>query len=129
MIDQYLTQGGRLLALFNKLSIAHGETGLEKILAKWGVYVSTNIGPVLFSNGAGYKNLEVDRLLDAAAASADRAERAKLYGQMQQLLTDDVPYFWLIDSQGYRAYRATYQGFRTSGGNILEAAWTTGAGR
>lgn len=43
MIDQYLTQGGRLLALFNKLSIAHGETGLEKILAKWGVYVSTNI--------------------------------------------------------------------------------------
>ena len=93
------------------------------------VYVSTNIGPVLFSNGAGYRNPEVDRLLDAAAASADRAERARLYGQMQQILTDEVPYFWLIDSRGYRAYRATYQGFRTSGGNILEAAWTTGAGR
>jgi gliding motility-associatede transport system auxiliary component len=43
MIDQYLTQGGRLLALFNKLSIDHGDTGLEKILAKWGVNVSTNI--------------------------------------------------------------------------------------
>ena len=43
MIDQYLTQGGRLLALFNVLSLSHGETGLEKILAKWGVNVSTNI--------------------------------------------------------------------------------------
>ncbi len=48
---------------------------------------------------------------------------------MQQILTEDLPYFWLIDSQGYRAYRANYQGFRTSGGNILEAAWTTGPGR
>jgi peptide/nickel transport system substrate-binding protein len=93
------------------------------------VYVSTNIGPILFSNGAGYRNPEVDRLLDAAAASADRAERARLYAQMQQILTEDLPYFWLIDSQGYRAYRANYQGFRTSGGNILEAAWTTGPGR
>jgi hypothetical protein len=43
MIDQYLTQGGRLLALFNGLWLSHGETGLERILTKWGVEVSTNI--------------------------------------------------------------------------------------
>jgi len=43
MIDQYLTQGGRLLALFNKFSISRGGTGLERIMAKWGVNVSTNI--------------------------------------------------------------------------------------
>jgi gliding motility-associatede transport system auxiliary component len=40
-IDQYLTQGGRLLALFNPTSINReggGEkTGLDKVLAKWGV--------------------------------------------------------------------------------------------
>ncbi len=93
------------------------------------VYVSTNIGPVLFSNGAGYRNPEVDRLLDAAAASAERAERAGLYAQMQQILTEDLPYFWLIDSRGFRAYRTNYQGFRTAGGNVLETAWTTGPGR
>jgi len=40
LIDQYLAQGGRLFALFNAL---RGETGLERILAKWGVNVSTNI--------------------------------------------------------------------------------------
>jgi hypothetical protein len=43
VIDQYLDQGGRLFALFNMLSLKRGETGLEKILAKWGVNVSTNI--------------------------------------------------------------------------------------
>ncbi len=41
-IDQYLSQGGRLLALFKVLSI-NKETGLEKILANWGVGVGNNI--------------------------------------------------------------------------------------
>lgn len=89
------------------------------------VYVSSNIGPILFSNGAGYKNPKIDQLFDQGAAQTDRAERAKTYAQIQQILTDDVPYFWIVDSQGYRAYRSVYKGFRTSGGNILEAAWTT----
>jgi ABC-type uncharacterized transport system involved in gliding motility auxiliary subunit len=39
-VDQYLNQGGRLLALFNFYSI---NTGLERILAKWGVDVGHNI--------------------------------------------------------------------------------------
>ena len=89
------------------------------------VYVSSNIGPILFSNGAGYKNPKIDQLFDQGAAQTDRAERAKTYAQIQQILTDDVPYFWIVDSQGYRAYRSIYKGFRTSGGNILETAWTT----
>ena len=37
-IDHYLTEGGRLLTLFNFLSITN-QTGLETILAKWGVAV------------------------------------------------------------------------------------------
>jgi ABC-type uncharacterized transport system involved in gliding motility auxiliary subunit len=43
MIDQYLTQGGRLFALFSALSLSHGDTGLEAILKKWGVNVSNEI--------------------------------------------------------------------------------------
>src|SRR5262249_30963032 len=46
-IDQYLSQGGRLLALFNAGSISTETgaevTGLDKILAKWGVEIGTNI--------------------------------------------------------------------------------------
>lgn len=41
-IDRYLGQGGRLLALFNANSAGH-ETGLEKVLAKWGVWVGNDI--------------------------------------------------------------------------------------
>jgi hypothetical protein len=41
-IEQYLTEGGRLLALFNYASV-NQETGLEKILVKWGVAVGTNV--------------------------------------------------------------------------------------
>lgn len=37
-IDQYLTQGGRLLLLFNYASLEHA-TGLEPILQRWGVNV------------------------------------------------------------------------------------------
>ena len=38
-IERYLAEGGRLLALFNCLSVDK-ELGLEKLLAKWGVNVS-----------------------------------------------------------------------------------------
>jgi hypothetical protein len=51
-IERYLKEGGRLLALFNVRS-AGRETGLEKILAQWGVNVSSSIvtDPVLTSPG------------------------------------------------------------------------------
>jgi len=41
-IEQYLNQGGRLLAMFNFLS-TNQPTGLERILAKWGVNVSPGV--------------------------------------------------------------------------------------
>jgi hypothetical protein len=41
-LDQYLTQGGRLFALFNSDSLRR-ETGLEKLLAPWGVGVGNDI--------------------------------------------------------------------------------------
>ena len=45
-IEQYLNQGGRLLALFNCYPIlgqAKNDTGLEGLLAKWGVDVGHNV--------------------------------------------------------------------------------------
>lgn len=42
-IDRYLTQGGRFLVLFSVRSLKNGDTGLEKILAKWGVSVTNDI--------------------------------------------------------------------------------------
>lgn len=41
-VDQYLQQGGRLFVLFNYFSLKH-PTGLEPILARWGVNVINDV--------------------------------------------------------------------------------------
>ena len=42
-IEQYLEQGGRLLGLFTFPAPQRVETGLEKVLAQWGIDVTTNV--------------------------------------------------------------------------------------
>ena len=85
------------------------------------VYVSSNIGPFPFSNGAGYRNPRVDRLFDEASTFADREARRLRYVEIQQILADDVPYFWIVDSEGLRAYRTAFSGFRLWTGAFVEA--------
>ena len=84
------------------------------------VYVSSNIGPFPFSNGAGYRNPRIDALFDRAAAAAVREDRREIYGEIQRILAEDVPYFWLIDSAGLRAYRTAFTGFRLWTGAFAE---------
>ncbi len=108
------------------LGIASYCNGTDPEIGVRRAYVSSNIGPIAFSNGAGYKNTQVDQLFDQAAALTDRSQRAAIYAQLQKIITDDLPYFWLVDSQGFRAYRSTFKGFLVSKGNFLEQAWFTG---
>jgi peptide/nickel transport system substrate-binding protein len=84
------------------------------------VYASNNIGPIPFSNGAGYRSAAADALFQQAAATLDRQARAGLYAQLQRLLVEDLPYFWLIDSDGARAYRRRFSGFRLWSGAFAE---------
>ena len=90
------------------------------------VYVSSNIGPIPFSNGAGYRNARVDELFVRAAALTDRGARAAVYATLQRELTDDVPYFWIVDSDGARAYRSTFTGFRLWSGAFAETVQRAG---
>ena len=85
------------------------------------VYVSSNIGPYPFSNGAGYRSERVDRLFDEATLEADRGLRRTKYVEIQKVLAGDVPYFWLIDSETLRAHRTTFAGFRLWTGAFIEA--------
>lgn len=93
------------------------------------VYVSSNIGPFPFSNGAGYRNARVDELFDLGSAPADREARRPYYVEMQQIVADEVPYFWLIDSEGFRAHRTAFTGFRLWTGAFVEAVTPAGASR
>lgn len=55
-IEAYLKQGGRLLALVNSLAVG-GNSGLEKILAAWGIGVANDI---LFEEGKEFRISEND---------------------------------------------------------------------
>ncbi len=106
------------------LGIASYCNGYDPEIGVRRLYVSTNIGPIPFSNGAGYRNPQVDQLFNQAAALTDRTQRAQVYATIQKTLADDLPYFWIVDTQGYRANRSTFKGFHPSN-NLFEQAWST----
>jgi peptide/nickel transport system substrate-binding protein len=87
------------------------------------MYVSSNIGPILFSNGAGYRNPQVDQLFDQAASAVDRSERAKAYHQIQEIVARDLPYLPIVETAGYRAWRSSLHNMFIWSGNLAEAAW------
>ncbi len=105
------------------LGIASYCNGYDPEIGVRRLYVSTNIGPIPFSNGAGYRNPQIDQLFNQAAALTDRTQRAQVYTTIQKTLSDDLPYFWLIDTQGYRANRSTFKGFHPAN-NLFEQAWS-----
>jgi peptide/nickel transport system substrate-binding protein len=103
------------------LGIASFCNGADPDVGVRRVYVSSNIGPFPFSNGAGYRNPRIDELFDEAAAALDRESRRASYVEIQHILAEDVPYFWIIDSQALRAHQKTFTGFRLWTGGFLEA--------
>ncbi len=55
----------------------------------------------------------------------DRERRRARYADIQRILAEDVPYFWLVDSLPLRAYRTTFTGFRLWTGAFLETVERT----
>ena len=86
------------------------------------MYVSSNIGPVLFSNGAAYRNAKVDENFDKAVAAVEKADRAKAYFEIQGQVAKDLPYLGMIETEGYRAWQKTFTGLYYWSGNLAEAA-------
>ncbi|MGE5508238.1 MAG: peptide-binding protein [Chitinophagales bacterium] len=63
---------------------------------EWTMYHSSQIpSPTnqVGQNYSAYKNEEVDKLLAAGRATDDRKERIKIYGRIQEILSQDVPIF------------------------------------
>ena len=84
---------------------------------------SRQISTTAFSNGAGYSNPDVDRLLDQGAREPDPAKRTPIYRQLQEQLVRDLPYVWLAESANLRAFTASCTGFNHENtGLFAEAA-------
>jgi len=114
---QLLEFGAAVDAVYIKkdfdLGFASFENGPDPDIGVKRTVVSTNIGPIPFSNGAGYRNERVDELFALAASELDKQKRAAYYFEAQNILTKDLPYFWLYEPKSAAAYRAGLQGMYT----------------
>lgn len=50
-----------------------------------------------FTNSMGYNNARVDELFKKASTETNAAERRKMYGEIQQILHDELPVIFLIE--------------------------------
>ena len=104
----------------NVISYCNGpdpEVGVRRM------YHSTQIGPAPFTNAAGYKNERVDALFDQASRTVERPRRSELYRQIQEIVAQDLPYVWLVETPTTRAWAARCGGFRAWTGLFAEAAY------
>jgi peptide/nickel transport system substrate-binding protein len=65
-------------------------------------------------NRAHYRNPDVDRLIDAASATAVDDERRRLYGEVQQAVARDVPYIPLWYKTNIAVFQPDIRGVRLS---------------
>ncbi|MFN2511500.1 MAG: ABC transporter substrate-binding protein [Pyrinomonadaceae bacterium] len=115
------------------LGFASFENGPDPDVGVKRTVVSSNIGPIPFSNGAGYRNPRVDELFASAASELDQQKRAAYYFEAQDILVKDLPYFWLYEPNSSAAYRAGLQGMYewSAKSNVYFAqdAWWADGGR
>ena len=83
-------------------------TGPDPAMGMQRQYISSNIRPVPYTNGIGYRNPTVDEMFAKAAASPSREERAKLYKEISTILCDDAVLVWLYENAPYSAHRAAF---------------------
>ncbi len=62
-------------------------------------------------NSGYYSNPKVDELLDAARASTDQAERARLYKEMQVIVQEDAPWVFVANWKQNAVSTAAVEGF------------------
>ena len=92
------------------LGFASFENGPDPDIGVKRTVVSSNIGAIPFSNGAGYRNPRIDELFDLAASETDKQKRAAYYFEAQEILAKDVPYLWIYEPHGAVAYKSQLQG-------------------
>ena len=85
-------------------------------------YHSSAISGAPFTNGAGYRNADVDRLFDEAARELDPKKRGTAYEQVQKQIAADLPYLWLLETVTVRGQQKACRDIRAYSGHFLEAA-------
>jgi len=69
--------------------------------------------------GSGYKNPEVDRLLDEAVTLTDQEKRAEIYRKVQEILAEDVPIVPLLQGKLYVVAKENVGGIKVGPSMLL----------
>lgn len=97
------------LNLISYCNMTDPEVGVRRM------YISSNIAPVPFSNSSAYRNPVVDSLFDVGRSLVDPDGRSEVYERIQQILVEDLPYFWLIETVSTWVHSPRCEGFRRFG--------------
>ena len=96
------------------VSIAPYCQGIDPQIGVQRMFLTSSIAKVPFSNMAGYSNVTMDSLFDAAGSALDITERKRLYREIQALAVKDQPYIWLVETTSTRAHTSRCTGFGPS---------------
>ncbi|NER51099.1 MAG: ABC transporter substrate-binding protein, partial [Symploca sp. SIO1A3] len=58
--------------------------------------------------------LEIDRLFQQGAQELDESKRKEIYGQFQQIVAEQVPFFYLVNSLSLQAVRDRVENIKFS---------------
>ncbi len=82
------------------------------------IWHSSKTGPKEL-NFIGYKNPEVDELLEKARRTFDREERKKLYWRFQEILAEEQPYNFLYVPEALPAVHKRFRGIEPAPAGIM----------
>ena len=85
------------------------------------MYDLKQIGPIAFSNSSAYRNPLVSQQFEDASTRDNLDTRAAIYRKIQETLVSDLPYIWLVETTGVRAFRSSCTGI-SDAGHFAEAA-------
>ena len=87
--------------------------------------IPTPEAPNRGGNRGAYQNSRVDALIDAGRITTDRTERAKIYAELQQILSRDLPYISLWHDDVVTIHRSGLTGYTPLPNASLFELWRT----
>jgi ABC-type transport system substrate-binding protein len=91
--------------------------------------LSDNIGDAYWNNGAAYENERVDELFELAAAETDEEMRRQYFYEIEDIITDELPYIWYLWGGNTIIWRdefTNFDWFDTTQQMLHTVFWTRG---
>jgi len=96
--------------IYSASNIADPVIGLQRFY--WSKTIQKGVS---YSNGSGYNNPAMDKILEAAQIENNPAKRKAMYAQMQKLVMTDLPNIGLLYIQWYTIYDKKVKNLNTTG--------------